>query len=494
MADTTNIQTQPQPVGPEVDEQGMTPEQIKRAELLDEYEKEVDGPRSERNAAIEDHDKNWSERWAKLQGTIDQAKSDMSAEFEKNSVPVEYHKSVLDAEAARLVEAHDVTHGEATAALEAELPRPKRWVDFLQEKAISGDPAVVAMLEEARQSPEPSFSGASDGQARPVLTDLTHKVDKSGVHYHRNGKEVLHDTGPRLNVKRLDDRDIAAALRIASQKFDLDKGLVLAGDAAFKMRSAEIAGRLGFPIQGHDPVIQAAWEKGRDSVNPLKQMQAPLIERGISGVARQEIDLKPVQFKLDPRLADQAEKLGVGIIERTDKAVTAEIPAERYLATMAAWRDTSRETLDKLAGVDLMHPESLDLTGIESRPDVQPLLEAGRNELSQLGKDLVLVRDAHALEARARTSELDTDLSADLYQTSQDRVAAAQERLQNEKELISRNVDEVAQAVEKTEVKAAEVKKVEEAKEVEAGNKERGKGSRGSQRNRRADARCGLVR
>lgn len=82
-----------------------------------------------------------------MQGTIDQSKFDMSAELEKNGVPAEHHKSVMDAESARLIEAHDVTHGEAAAALEAELPRPKRWLDFLQEKAIgNGDPVIAALV------------------------------------------------------------------------------------------------------------------------------------------------------------------------------------------------------------------------------------------------------------------------------------------------------------------------------------------------------------
>lgn len=305
-----------------------------------------------------------------------------------------------------------------------------------------------------------------------MLSDLTHKVDKDGVHYHRNGREVLHDTGPRLNVKRLDDRDIAAALRIASQKFDLEKGLVLTGDAAFKMRSAEISGRLGFPVQDHDPVIQAAWEKGRDSVNPLKQMQAPLIERGITGVARSAIDLKPVLINLDPRLInftsiDDPAGLGVVVDDSSRPGnLLATMPPDRYLAAMSIWRDTSRDTLDRLAGADLTNPGSLDLAGIENRPDVQPLIEAGSNHLSQLGRDLVLVRDFSALQTRQH------GLEPELYLTSCDRVAAVQERLQNEKALIARNVDEVAQTVEKTEVKAEEVKKVEEAKEVEASNKE----------------------
>ena len=451
----------------------MTQEQVKRADLLAEYEKEIDGPRSERNAAIELHDTEWGERWAKLQGEIDQTKSDKTEELIKSGTPVAHHKSVLDLEAAKLVEAHEVTRDGAAAALDAEMPRPKRWLDFLQEKALGdGDPVISELIEEAKSAPEPSYGGASDGQARPVLSDLTHKVDKSGVHYHRNGKEVLHDTGPRLNVKRLDDRDIEAALRIAGQKFDMDKGLILTGDAPFKMRSAEIAGRLGLPIQGNDPAIQQAWAKGRDSVNPLKQIQPPFVERSIAGAARSDIDLSPVLIKVDPRLVDYTaidHPAGLGVVVDDSSRpgnLLAHMPAERYLAAMSAWRDTSRETLDRLAGADLTHPESLDLTGLENRPDVQPLIEAGSNHLSQLGRDLVLVRDAHAIEARARMDGLDADLHANLYLTSLDRVVAAQERPQVEKALISRNVDEAAQTVEKAK------EEVKEAEEVKAEHKE----------------------
>ena len=420
----------------------LTQEQIKRAELLTEYEKEVEGPRGERNSGIEAHDKEWAEKWAKLQGEIDQARADKATELEKSGVPANRHKSILDMEAAKILESHEIGRVQAAADLDRTLPQPRKWPDFLQEKSLKdGDPTIAALLEEAQQSPEPSFEGASDGQARPVLSDLTYKIDRDGVHYQRGGKEVLLDTGPRLNVKKLDDRDIEAALRIAGQKFDVNQGLVLVGDAAFKMRSAEIAGRLGLPVQGHDPVIQAAWAKGRDSVSPLKQVQMPLVDRAISGVARQEIDMQPVHFQLDPRLADQAEKLGIGIVERMDNAVIAEIPAERYLAAMAVWRDTSRETLDKLAAADLTKPGGLDLAGLGRNQDVLPLIETDRNALSQLGRDLVLMRDAYALEARGK------GLGEDLYVTSQDRVARESERMQNEKSLISRNVDEQANAV-----------------------------------------------
>ncbi len=420
----------------------LTQEQIKRAELLEEYEKEVEGPRGERNAGIEAHDKEWAEKWAKLQGEIDQTSADKTTELEKSGVPANRHKSILDMEAAKILESHEIERAQAAADLDRTLPQPRKWLDFLKEKSLKeGDPTIAALLEEAQQSPEPSFEGASDGQSRPVLSDLTYKIDRDGVHYQRGGKEVLRDMGPRLNVKKLDDRDIEAALRIAGQKFDVNQGLVLVGDAAFKMRSAEIAGRLGLPVQGHDPVIQAAWAKGRNSISPLKQMQMPLIDRAISGVVRQEIDMQPVHFQLDPRLADQAEKLGIGIVEHTGKTVTAEMPAERYLAAMAVWRNTSRETLDKLAGADLTKPEDLDLARLGRNQDILPLVETDRNELSQLARDLVLMRDAYALEAREK------GLGNDLYITSQDRVLRESERLQNEKMLISRNVDEQANAV-----------------------------------------------
>ena len=262
----------------------------------------------------------------------------------------------------------------------------------------------------------------------------------------------------------------SAALRIAGQKFDTDKGLILTGDAPFKMRSAEIAGRLGLSIQGNDPAIQQAWNKGRDSVNPLKQIQSPFVERSISGAARPDIDLGPVRINLDPRLIDSTAidhpaALGVVVDDSSRPrpgSAYAHMPAERYLAAMSAWRDTSRETLDALAGADLTKPGSLDLKGLENRPDVQPLIEAGSNRLSQLGRDLMLARDSSALEARAH------GLEPDLYLTSCDRVAANLDRLQTEKALISRNVDEVAQTVEKDK---EEVKEVEEVK-AEHGHKE----------------------
>jgi hypothetical protein len=74
---------------------------------------------------------------------------------------------------------------------------------------------------------------------------------------------ALRDVGDRLDVRKTDDRDIEAALKIAAKKFDIDKGLLLTGDNAFKVRAAEIRGRLGYPLQNTEPEVLRAWMKGK---------------------------------------------------------------------------------------------------------------------------------------------------------------------------------------------------------------------------------------
>lgn len=432
---------------------GVSTEQTKRAELLEQYEKEITPDRDARNTAIEAHEKEFGDKWAALQGDIAKVRSDVGDRLVTENVPQKQRDQVLAMETAKLVEQHEAAKHEAALKLDKELPKVKKWVDFLEEKSIGGDPAVLDLLEEAKKSPEASLSGESDGKPRPVvLADLTFKADKDGVRYLRGKDEIITDRGHRIDVKRLDDRDIQAALQIASQKFDMDKGLVLSGDMAFRTRSAELAGRMGFKIQNPSPEMQKAWDRGQRSTAVLKQHERPNLSNGISGDAR-----KPdmVVLKVDPRLGTPEKMQTTGLDVRFGEAANEVLmEPEAYMGAMDAWRNSDFQTLETLAHADITVPDGgIDTSELAANA---PEFVDG-DSLSTLAKEVVLVRDAKTLDAR----ELATDKS--IYLTSQDRVAADREQQrQVDQSLTSRNID--AQDVEKA--REIEKSRAEKAKEV----------------------------
>jgi hypothetical protein len=83
------------------------------------------------------------------------------------------------------------------------------------------------------------------------------------MEYTRGLTVAVRDVGDRLDVRKTDDRDVEAALKIAAKKFDVDKGLLLTGDTAFKVRAAEISGKLGYPLQNTEPEVLRAWMRGK---------------------------------------------------------------------------------------------------------------------------------------------------------------------------------------------------------------------------------------
>ena len=431
-----------------------TPEQMKRAELLEVYEKETAPDRDARNAAIDAHEKEFSDKWAGLQSDIAKVRSDVSDKLAAENVPQKQHDQVLAMETAKLVEQHEATKHEAAVKLDKELPKVKKWVDFLEEKSVGGDPAVLNLLEEAKKSPEASLSGECDGKPRPiVLAELTFKADKDGVRYLRGKDEIIADRGHRLDVKRLDDRDIQAALQIASQKFDMDKGLILSGDMAFRTRSAELAGRMGMKVQNMSPEMQKAWDRGQRSTAVLKQHERPNLSNGISGDVKKP---EMVVLKVDPRLGTPEKMQTTGLDVRFGAAANEVLMnPESYMGAMDAWRNADFHSLETLAHADITVPDgAIDIHDLASNA---PEFVDG-DSLSTLAKEVVLVRDAKTLDAR----ELANDKS--IYLTSQDRVAADREQqLQMDKSLVSRNID--AQDEQKT--KEAEKSRTDKSKEIE---------------------------
>lgn len=419
------------------------PEQDKRAELSDEYETEIAPARDARNTAIEAHEKAFADKWQSLQNEIAKVRGDVSEKLAAENVPQKQRDQVLALETAKLVEQHEVSKHAAALTLDKDIPQPKKWVDFLTEKSVSGDPVVLSLLEEAKESHGAMLTGVSDGKPRGVfLADLSFKADKDVVKYLRGKDEIIMDRGHRLDVKRLDDRDIYAALQIASQKFDMDKGLILSGDQAFRTRSAELAGRMGFAVQNMSPEMQKAWDRGQRSAVVLKQHERPNLSNAISGEIKQP---ENVILKVDERI-DIQKILESGTGLKAGPSVNSLLMApEQYMGAMDAWRNTDSKTLEALAHADINKPDGgLDVHEIAS---AAPELVSG-DGLSPLAKELVLVRDSKTLEAKEIAK------NPEAYKTSQDRVAEdkaqqLQADKQLEKQLLVRNIDEQDQSKDK---------------------------------------------
>ena len=147
---------------------------------------------------------------------------------------------------------------------------PLTFARFLEQKfvdpTLTGDRRRVAKRLHAEAQPVAGFTGDRTGDMSPVVLDglaATFGAEKDGlvpVHYERDHKRVITDRGDRLDVHETSDQEIEAALRIAAQKFDLERGLDLTGGEEFRTRAAEIAGSLGYKVQ--NPDLQAAWQVG----------------------------------------------------------------------------------------------------------------------------------------------------------------------------------------------------------------------------------------
>lgn len=416
----------------------ITPEQAKRTELVEAYEKEIEPVRDARTAAIDAHEKDFGDKWSSMQNEIAKVRGDVGDKLAADNIPQQQRDQIVAMETAKLIEQHEAAKHNAAMKIDADLPKPKKWVDFLEEKAVGGDPVVMSLLEEAKKAPEAGIEGVSDGKPRGIhMADLAYKADKDGVKYLRGKDEIITDRGHRLDVKRLDDRDISAALQIASQKFDMDKGLVLSGDQAFRTRSAELAGRMGLKVQNMSPEMQKAYDRGQKSTSVLKQYERPNLANGISGDVKQP---EHVILKVDERI-DIQKILESGTGLKAGPSINSLLmDPEKYMGAMDAWRNTDSKTLEALAHADINKSDGgLDVADIAR---TAPELVSG-DSLSPMAKELVLVRDAKTLEARSHAQ------NPAMYKTSQDRVAeqSAQQKEQDrqlEKQLLVRNIDEQA--------------------------------------------------
>jgi hypothetical protein len=393
-----------------------------------------------------------------LQGEIDQARATRAEQLSKDGTPAEHHAGILAKESADLIEHFEIEKDAAARKLDDTLPKPTKWLDFLKERVQQNpdDLSLSSLLEEAEKSPDAGLEGYGGQPIKVVtLSDLVHSIDKDGsLNYKRGLSTVIRDTGARLDVKRLDNRDIEAALKIAAQKFEMSKGLMLTGDAAFKMRSAEIAGKLGLPLQNSEPEVLMAWKRGHDQNAELKRAVVPSVERGITGdllVPKPSIELHgEIQLRADARTIEYADVLGVmpngeGVIN---------LSSERLMAANAVIRETPIDTLRQLATADLSKPDgglNVDAKALLTKVN----LIDGNGHLTQSAKDAVIVRDDKVIRKRDSIDPQLLEMNPSAYRTSGEKVREAeslqeleqmsqaqQEVAADEQALRTRNIDE----------------------------------------------------
>jgi hypothetical protein len=167
----------------------------------------------------------------------------------------------------------------AARELDGTLAKPQSWLDFLKESKLEqpDDPIFDSLIEEAEKSTR-IWPGRlhQTNRTQHCLADLQAREGKDGVMEYTRGLTVaVRDVGDRLDVRKTDDRDIEAALKIAAKKFDIDKGLLLTGDTAFKVRAAEISGKLGYPLQNTEPEVLRAWMRGKQVAQGLERARIP---------------------------------------------------------------------------------------------------------------------------------------------------------------------------------------------------------------------------
>ncbi len=145
--------------------------------------------------------------------------------------------------------------------------RAVSWREFVSERARAGDEAAQSALrglryqdqrERQRAEREPDTMTGPDIGARPVekrLRGLEFRVRLDGaVAYHDAGdilrREVIRDEGSRIVVRQQSDETIAAALRLAAERWGGE--VTINGSAAFKDRALHIAAELGIRVRNSE--------------------------------------------------------------------------------------------------------------------------------------------------------------------------------------------------------------------------------------------------
>lgn len=400
----------------------LSDEQRKRLDLLEAYEKETGPERQARNDALEKHDAAFTEKWMSLQSEIEMKRAQSIERLRAEGHAEQQVQSMVAAEVAAMTEGFMAEKDQAARTLD--LVTPKSWHDWLVEKKRLNpeDPTFDSLIEEAKTMP------ALDGflKAPPpksVVSELVPQPASDGrVDYLRGMLVAVTDTGARLDVKRNDDRDIEAALKIAAQKFDMDKGLMLTGDMAFKRRAAEIAGRLGYKLQNAEPEVLMAYRKGLEQAAKPEFARIPSIANGIEGDAldRSVAVLKgPMILKADQHTLKTLESKLIPGVE-TASGETIVMPGERVWQAHAEMRELPIDVLPIIAEIDISKEDgglTADQLG-KLEKEKQGLVEDGK--LTQKAIDLVLVRDNRVIVSREGMQPDDRKLYGTAYLTTGD--------------------------------------------------------------------------
>ena len=416
--------------------QNLTEEQKKRIELLEAYEQKTSPDIEARNNTIDKFESEQREKWLQMQSSIEAARGDIYTKMKAENAPDQAISASIAMELAKTTEGFYFQKDKEARELDKTLPQPQTWLDFLKEgkKEHPDDPSFDSLIEEAVKAPDPGLLGFSK---RPpptiVLADLHARQAKDGtIDYVRGMSVSIRDVGDRLDVKKTDDRDIEAALKIASQKFDMDKGLLLTGDAAFKVRAAEIAGRLGYPLQNSEPEILKAWMKGKQAAQGLDRARIPSVEAGITGDPAKNLAIAPVGLSVL-----RADQQSIDVLAQTPRQGVElagddkiSIPADRMLAANASIKDLDYESIQQIAKADLSKADG----GIKDPSNAlqeKGILDA-EGKLTQLGIDVVLVRDDRIIrEKDSMVPEMKETLGRH-YKTSGDFVREALSKEQKE--------------------------------------------------------------
>ena len=198
----------------------------------------------------------------------------------------------------------------------------------------------------------------------------------------------MSDRGARVDLYRMDDREIEAALRLAEQKYDMDKGLQLTGSREFQERAAELAGHLGLKVQ--NPELRQVWQLGR-----LQALQSTEADEDV------RLSARGVVGAIEPAAATQAH--GEGRRYAVD---------QEHMAGEAI-----------LARVDLLAQKALERAGAPGglTPSERAALTSG---------DMALIDDNDRL----------TPLGAQVRQHMLAKIEGEREQLQQQ--LRTRNIDE----------------------------------------------------
>ena len=396
----------------------LTGEQQKRLALLDAFEAKTGPAREIRNGGIDQHEQQYREKWLQLQSSIEATRGDLQTRLKGLGASDQSISASVAIELAKLTEGYYAEKDRAARELNGTLVKPQSWLDFLKESKLEqpDEPIFDSLIEEAEKTPDSGREGFTQ-QTAPniVLADLQAREGKDGVMEYTRGLTVaVRDVGDRLDVRKTDDRDVEAALKIAAKKFDIDKGLLLTGDTAFKIRAAEISGKLGYPLQNTEPEVLKAWMWGKQVALGLERGRIPGVDAGITGDPVKNLTIAPVGksvLRADQRTMDILTKNPVAGIDLVGHGKIS-MPDERMLAANASIKDLGYQAIHKIAKVDLeqqnggVDPGSVDLLREKGILDTD-------GKLTQLGTDVVMVRDDRVIRER---EALEPSMSASIAQ------------------------------------------------------------------------------